>query len=68
MAAGGFDALIPAERQVSPRTDAEVLQPAARLKREHPARTAAHIARIIEQQHGGRRRRAPCNVTSPAWN
>jgi putative transposase len=24
--AGGFDALIPAERQVSPRTDAEVLQ------------------------------------------
>ena len=50
--AGGFDALIPAERQVSPRTDAEVLQLAARLKREHPARTAAHIARIIEHQHG----------------
>jgi putative transposase len=50
--AGGFDALIPAERQIAPRTDAEVLQLAARLKRERPARTAAHIARIIEQHHG----------------
>jgi putative transposase len=50
--AGGFDALIPAERQVSPRTDAEVLELAARLKRERPARTAAHIARIIEAEHG----------------
>ena len=30
--AGGFDALIPAERQVAPRTDAEVLELAARLK------------------------------------
>jgi putative transposase len=50
--AGGFDALIPAERQVAPRTDAEVLQLAARLKRERPARTAAHIARIIEAEHG----------------
>lgn len=50
--AGGFDALIPAERQVAPRTDAEVLDLAARLKREHPARTAAHIARIIEAEQG----------------
>ena len=50
--AGGFDALIPAERQVAPRTDAEVLELAARLKREHPARTAAHIARIIEPEQG----------------
>lgn len=50
--AGGFDALIPAERQVQPRTDAEVLDLAARLKREHPARTAAHIARIIAAEHG----------------
>lgn len=50
--AGGFDALIPAERQIAPRTDAEVLELAARLKRERPARTAAHIARIIEQHHG----------------
>ena len=50
--AGGFDALIPAERQVAPRTDAEVLELAARLKREHPARTAAHIARIVEAEQG----------------
>ena len=50
--AGGFDALIPAERQIAPRTDAEVLELAARLKRERPARTAAHIARIIEAEQG----------------
>ena len=50
--AGGFDALIPAERQVAPRTDAEALELAVRLKREHPARTAAHIARIVEAERG----------------
>jgi putative transposase len=50
--ARGFDALIPAERQVAPRTDAEVLELAARLKRERPARTAAHIARILAAEHG----------------
>jgi putative transposase len=50
--AGGFDALIPAERQVAPRTEAEVLDLAARLKRERPARTAAHIARIIAAEQG----------------
>ena len=50
--AGGFDALIPAERQVTPRTDAEVLELAARLKRERPARTAAHIVRILEAEQG----------------
>jgi putative transposase len=50
--AGGFDALIPAERQVAPRTDAGVLDLAVRLKRERPARTAAHIARIIEAEQG----------------
>ena len=50
--AGGFDALLPAERQVQPRTEASVLELAAALKREHPARTAAHIARIIEQEKG----------------
>lgn len=50
--AGGFDALIPAERQVQPRTDTDVLELAERLKRERPARTAAHIARIIVQERG----------------
>ena len=50
--AGGFDALIPTERQVQARTDAAVLEPAARLNLERLARTAAHIARIIEQDRG----------------
>ena len=50
--AGGFDALVPAERQVQPRTDAAVLELAAQLKREHPARTAAHIARILAAEQG----------------
>ena len=50
--AGGFDALIPAERQVAPRTDIGVLELAARLKRERPARTAAHIVRIIAAEQG----------------
>jgi putative transposase len=49
---GGFDALTPAQRQIAARTDPAVLELAARLKREHPARTAAHIARIVEAEQG----------------
>ena len=49
---GGIDALVPAEHHPAARTDAEVLGLAARLKSERPARTAAHIARIIEREHG----------------
>lgn len=49
--AGGVDALTPAEHHPAARTDAEVLELAARLKRERPARTEAHIARIIEREH-----------------
>jgi putative transposase len=49
---GGFDALIPPVRQVHPRTAADALELAARLKRERPARTAAHIARIVETSQG----------------
>jgi putative transposase len=49
---GGFDALLPTGRQIPPRTDPAVLELAAQLKREHPARTAAHIARIIEAEQG----------------
>lgn len=48
----GFDALVPAEAQVQPRTDPGVLELAARLKVERPARTAAHVARIIAAEHG----------------
>jgi len=49
---GGFDALVPPVRQVNPRTGAEALDLAAALKRERPARTAAHIVRIIEARQG----------------
>src|SRR5262249_51939473 len=49
---GGFDALVPPARQVQPRTAADALELAARLKRERPARTAAHIARVIEAERG----------------
>ena len=44
---GGFAALAPPARQVTPRTDAAVLELAAGLKREKPARTAAQVVRIL---------------------
>ena len=50
--AGGFAALAPPARQVSLRTDAEVLQMAAGLKRENPARTAAQVQRIVVKACG----------------
>src|SRR6516162_5421638 len=49
---GGFDALMPPARQVTPRTPAEVLALAAALKRENPARTAAQVARILRTSAG----------------
>ena len=45
--AGGFAALAPPARQVTPRTDTAVLELAAGLKREKPARTAAQVMRIL---------------------
>jgi putative transposase len=50
--AGGFDALVPAPRQASPRTPGEVLELAAALKRENPERTAAQVQRILRAQSG----------------
>ncbi|HCU91961.1 MAG TPA: transposase [Actinobacteria bacterium] len=50
--AGGFEALCPSPRHVTPRTEAAVLELAAALKKENPARTAAQVARIIAA-HGG---------------
>ena len=38
--AGGFEALVPAPRQASPKTPGEVLTLAAALKRENPQRVA----------------------------
>src|SRR6266496_4246359 len=49
---GGFAALAPPVRQVTPRTDAAVLELAAGLKREKPARTAAQVARILRASCG----------------
>lgn len=45
--AGGFDALVPGGRQVSPRSAAAVLELAAALKKEKPARSAAQARRIL---------------------
>jgi len=49
---GGFDALVPAPRRVQPRTPAGVLDLAAALKRETPARTAAQVAAILREHAG----------------
>jgi putative transposase len=50
--AGGFAALAPPARQVTLRTDAAVLELAAGLKREKPARTAAQVMRILRASCG----------------
>lgn len=50
--AEGFDALIPTERRVQPRTEKALLELAVALKSERPARTAVHIARILAAEHG----------------
>ena len=50
--AGGFDALVPAPRQATPRTPGEVLDLAAALKRENPERTAAQVQRILRASSG----------------
>ena len=51
--AGGFDALVPAPRRCTPRTDASVLELAVALKRENPARTATQVRRILAASSGG---------------
>ena len=50
--AGGFDALVPSARRAEPRTEAQVLELAAGLKREVPGRTAAQIAAILTAHTG----------------
>lgn len=49
---GGFDALLPAPRQVTARTPVEILDMAAALKRENPQRTAAQVVRILRANLG----------------
>src|SRR6266536_1381973 len=48
----GFDALVPAPRQCSPRTDPQVAGLAVGLKKENPARTAAQVRRVLAAQLG----------------
>jgi len=50
--AGGFEALAPAPRRPAARTDAQVLELAASLKRENPTRTVAQVARILRTATG----------------
>ncbi len=49
---GGFEALKPAERCPGPRTPAPLLEQAAALRRELPARTGGQIAEILRRLHG----------------
>ena len=50
--AGGFVELVPSSRTCMPRTDTAVLEMAAALKRENPARTAAQVQRILRTATG----------------
>lgn len=50
--AGGFEALQPTARNCEPRTDPAVLELAAALKREAPARTAAQVGAILRAHAG----------------
>ncbi|MHB1475477.1 MAG: DDE-type integrase/transposase/recombinase [Dermatophilaceae bacterium] len=50
--AGGFAALVPSARHTQPHTPASVLELAAALKREVPARTAAQVG-VILGEHAG---------------
>jgi len=50
--AGGFEALKPEARHANPRTPAETLALAERLRRERPERTAAHICELIRTVSG----------------
>lgn len=50
--AGGFEALQPTARNLEPRTDPAVLELAAALKREVPARTAAQVAAVLRAHAG----------------
>ena len=49
---GGFEALQPTARNLEPRTDPAVLELAAALKREVPARTAAQVAAVLRAHAG----------------
>lgn len=45
--AGGYDALVPTARARTPQIPPVVIETAERLRREQPARTAAHIVEVL---------------------
>jgi putative transposase len=49
---GGFAALRPGPRRVEPRTPAEVLELAVKLRKEDPLRSGAHIAEVLRVVQG----------------
>jgi len=49
---GGFDALLPLERQIAPKSDEAALVLACALKRERPERTCAQVRRIVVKTLG----------------
>jgi putative transposase len=59
---GGFDALVPNPRRVSPRTPADVLDLAVALKKEVPARTAVQVAAILRALRVGAGRTHPATT------
>jgi putative transposase len=61
--AGGFDALVPAQRERSVVSDVELLDLAVRLKRENPARTATHIVELLVTELAGGDRQVPSERT-----
>ena len=66
---GGFAALAPPARQVTPRTDAAVLELAAGLKREKPGpHRRAGDADPAGERAAGRRRCGRCSGTSSGWS
>ena len=54
--------------RLAARTDAQVLELAAALKRENPTRTAAQVARILRAATGWAPRSRPCCGTSTGWS
>src|SRR5215472_8878769 len=52
--AGGYQALLPGEKLQPNRTPAEILEAGFTLKREAPDRTAAMVARILEEAGVGK--------------
>jgi putative transposase len=50
--AGGFAGLRPGPRRVEPRTPAEALELAVKLRKEDPLRSGAHIAEVLRVAQG----------------